>query len=207
MKPLSKLDQLRRLAARGPFRARESAAEGIPRSYVGRLVAAGELERVGRGVYRRAGRPGSEAESLAEVCLRVPHAVICLLSALQFHGLTTELPHAVWILIDTRARAPKLDTPALEIVRAHGEAREHGVERRRVDGVEVRVTSHAKTVADCFRYRRHVGTEVALSALREYLTLARGRDRPASVSLDALLAAARADRVSTVMRPYLEAMT
>jgi len=136
----------------------------------------------------------------------VPHATVCLLSALQVHGLTTEVPHAVWIMIDTRARAPKLDTPSIEVVRAHGAAREHGVERHRVEGVEVWITSPAKTVADCFRYRRHVGTEVAVAALRDYLALSRRRDRPAHVTIDALVAAAQADRVGTVLRPYLEAL-
>lgn len=109
-------------------------------------------------------------------------------------------------MIDTRARTPKIDTPALEVVRAHGPAREHGVERRRVEGVEVRITSPAKTVADCFRYRRHVGIDVAVAALRDYLALSRRRDRPAHVTIDALVVAAKADRVSTVLRPYLEAL-
>ncbi len=202
----SKADVLRRLARRGPLRARDLDDAGVPRSYLARLVERGELEHAGRGLYRLPDADVTELHSLVEVSLRVPHAIVCLLSALQVHGLTTELPHAVWIMIDTRARAPKIDTPAIEVVRAHGAAREHGVERRRVEGVEVQITSPAKTVADCFRYRRHVGTEVAVAALRDYLTLSRRRDRPAHVTIDALAAAAKADRVSTVLRPYLEAL-
>lgn len=202
----SKADVLRRLVRRGPVRARDLAIAGIPRSYLARFVARGELEQASRGLYRTPNAEVSELHSLAEVSLRVPHATICLLSALQVHGLTTEAPHAVWIMIDTRARAPKLDTPAIEVVRAHGPALEHGVERRRIEGVEVRITSPAKTVADCFRYRRHVGNEVAIAALRDYLSLSRRRDRPANVTIDTLVAAAQADRVSTVIRPYLEAL-
>lgn len=202
----SKADVLRRLVRRGPVRARDLDDAGIPRSYLARLIARGELEQASRGLYRAPDAEATELHSLVEVSLRVPHATICLLSALQVHGLTTELPHAVWLMIDTRARAPKLDTPAIEIVRAHGPAREHGVERRRIEGVEVRITSPAKTVADCFRYRRHVGTDVAVAALRDYLTLSRRRDRPAHVTVDALVAAAQADRVGTVIRPYLEAL-
>lgn len=201
-----KVDVLRRLVRRGLVRARDLEAAGIPRSYLSRLVARGELEQASRGLYRAADAEATELHSLVEVTLRVPHATICLLSALQVHGLTTELPHAVWIMIDTRARAPKLDAPAIEIVRAHGPARDHGVERRRVEGVELRITSPAKTVADCFRYRRHVGTDVAIAALRDYLALSRRRDRPAHVTIDALVAAAQADRVGTVLRPYLEAL-
>ncbi len=202
----SKIDALRRLARQRPLRARDLDEAGIPRSYLARLVERGELEHAGRGLYVAPDADLTELHSLAEVSLRVPHATICLLSALQVHGLTTELPHAVWIMIDTRARAPKIDTPELVVVRAHGPAREHGVERRRVEGVDVRITSPAKTVADCFRYRRHIGTDVAVAALRDYLALWRRRDRPAHVTIDALVAAAKADRVSTVLRPYLEAL-
>jgi predicted transcriptional regulator of viral defense system len=154
----------------------------------------------------------TELHSLAEVSKRVPHAIVCLLSALQVHELTTEVPHAVWVLIDRRARLPKLSYPKLEVVRASGAAREHGVEIRTIEGVTVRMTVPAKTVADCFRYRRHVGLDVALAALRGYLSKSRGRPTqrerrdPAVYSIDALVEAARADRVSTVMRPYLEAL-
>jgi predicted transcriptional regulator of viral defense system len=130
----------------------------------------------------------------------VPHAIVCLLSALQAHGLTSELPHAVWILIERHARVPKVSYPKLEVIRARGEARTHGVETRLIEGVEVQITSAAKTVADCFRYRRHVGLEVALAALREYL-------RAHRAGREALIAAARADRVHAFMRPYLEAST
>ena len=107
---LSKADVLRRLARRGPIRARDLDGAGVPRSYLARLVARGELEQAGRGLYRFPDAAVTELHSLVEVSLRVPQATICLLSALQVHGLTTEMPHAIWIMIDTRART--LSAPA-----------------------------------------------------------------------------------------------
>lgn len=191
------------LARRGTLRARELDAAGIPRAYLRRLSDRGELVRVARGVYRLPDAPITELHTVAEVAKRVPNAVVCLLSALQIHELTTEVPHATWIQIGRKDRAPSFRRPKLEIVRATGPAREHGVEMRVIEGVEVKVTSAAKTVADCFRYRRRVGMEVALAALRDYLKR-RGRGRHESI--DALVAAAKADRVYNVLRPYLEAL-
>jgi len=195
----SKTNTLLRMAGKGPVRARDLDAEGIPRTYLKRLCDRCILERVDRGLYRLVDAPASERSSLAEVAKRLPQAIVCLLSALQVHDLTTESPHAVWILIDSRARAPKITYPRLEIVRASGAAREHGVETRIIDGVEVRLTTPAKTVADCFRFRRHVGLEVALAALKDYLKTRRG-------SIDDLIDAARADRIHAFMLPYLEAL-
>jgi predicted transcriptional regulator of viral defense system len=165
----TKTDALLGLARRGPVRARDLDQAGIPRAYLRRLCDRGLLEQVDRGLYRLADAPVTELHSLAEVSKRVPHAIICLLSALQVHGLTSESPHAVWVLIDRHARMPKLSYPKIEVVRASGAAREHGVESLIIEGVRVRQTTAAKTVADCFRYRRHVGLEVALAALRDYL--------------------------------------
>jgi predicted transcriptional regulator of viral defense system len=208
----TKTHALLRLARSGPVRARDLEAAGIPRAYLRRLCDRGLLEQVDRGLYRLPEAPVTELHSLAEVAKRVPHATIALLSALQLHQLTNEAPHAVWILIDRNARAPRLGTPKLELVRASGAARDHGVEVRTIEGVRVHVTTPAKTVADCFRYRRHVGLEVALAALRDYLHPS-GPGRAAERSstrgpsrIDALVAAARADRVYTVVRPYLEAL-
>jgi predicted transcriptional regulator of viral defense system len=164
------------------------------------MVERGQLERVDRGLYRLPNAPVTELHSLAEVAKRVPHAVVCLLSALQVHGLTTEVPPAVWVLIDRHARLPKVAHPSLEVVWASGLARTQGVETRSVEGVQVKLTSPAKTVADCFRYRGRVGLDVALEALRDYL----GQHRR---GVDAVVAAAKADQVYSVMRPYLEALT
>ena len=135
-------------------------------------------------------------------------AFVALLSALQVHGLTTEAPHSVWILIDRLARTPKVTYPKLEVLNARGPALVQGVETRTIEGVPVRLTTPAKTVADCFRYRRHVGLEVALAALRGYIgrPVEGGGARRAGAPIDDLVEAARADRVSSVLRPYLEAL-
>lgn len=196
------------LAAKGPFRARALDELGIPRSYLRRLVDRGLLEQASRGLYMAVDAPMTELHSLVEVVARAPHVTICLLSALQVHEMTTEVPHAVWVLIETHARAPAISSPQLKIVRAAGPSLKHGVEKRTVEGVPLTITGPAKTVADCFRYRRHVGLEVALAALREFLSRSR-RSRSADAkrySIDALTNAARVDRVYNVMRPYLEAL-
>ena len=195
----TKTDELLRLARKGPVRARDLDEAGIPRAYLRRLCDRGMLEQVDRGLYRLADAPVTELHSIAEVAVRVPLAAICLLSALQLHGLTTEVPHAVWVMIDRHARKPRFSYPTLEVVRASGRALQHGIETRDIEGAEVRVTNPAKTVADCFRYRQHVGLDVALAALRDYLRKHRG-------GINALVEAARADRVYPLMRPYLEAL-
>jgi predicted transcriptional regulator of viral defense system len=199
MPETSKVDALIRLARKGPLRARDLADANIPRSYLARLCESGVLEQVDRGLYRLIDARVTELHSIAEVAKRVPHAVVCLLSALQIHGLTTEVPHAVWIMIDTHARSPKLKYPKTEVVRASGKARSHGIATRTIEGVSVHVTTPAKTVADCFRYRRHVGLDVAVSALREFLRKHRN-------GVDTLIAAARADRIYAFIRPYLETL-
>ena len=189
------------LARKGPVQPADLAAHGWARDWLHRLHRSGDLVRVSRGLYRAADAEPTEHAALVEVSKRVPTAVIGLLSALQYHELTTEAPHEVWILIPNRARAPQLQYPKLHIVRASGTAATHGVESARIEGVDVRVTSAAKTVADCFRYRDHVGLETALEALRAYL----GRSRRGR-AVDALVEACQADRVLSVVRPYLEAM-
>ena len=205
------------LARQGPLRPRDLDAAGIPRTYLRRLCDRGLLERVDRGLYRLPDAPATELHTLAEVAKRVPNGTISLLSALQVHGLGSEAPHAVWLLIDSHARAPRLGRPQIEVVRASGTARDHGVEERVIECVPVHITSPAKTVADCFRYRRRVGLDVALEALRDYLR--GGSDTrgaaprhdaatppPRGSRVSALIEAAKADRVYSVLRPYLEAL-
>lgn len=195
----TKSGALLRLARKGPVRARDLDEAGIPRAYLRRLCDRGLLEQVDRGLYRLADAPVTELHSLAEVAVRVAHGTICLLSALQVHELSTEVPHAVWVMIDRHARMPRLAYPKLEVVRASGRALDYGVEVRTIEGVEVRITNAAKTVADCFRYRQHVGLDIGIAALRDYLRKHRG-------GMSSLVAAARADRVYTLIRPYLEAL-
>jgi predicted transcriptional regulator of viral defense system len=171
----------------------------VSRTAVRRLVDAGVLERVGRGLYVPTGGEVTEHHTLAEAAKRVPAGIVCLLSALAFHGLTTQVPHEVWMAIDVKARKPAASWPPLRIVRFSGTGRSHGVELHELEGVRVLVTSRPKTVADCFKYRNKIGLDVAVEALREFLRV-RGR------SIDELLRAAEACRVANVMRPYIQAL-
>ena len=183
----------------GVVRPRDLAGRGVPRTTLAKLVAEGVLERRSRGVYVLADADVTEHHDLAQVCKRVPHGVVCLLSALRFHRLTTQAPHEVWLGIDRKARLPKLDHPPLRVVRFSGAGLTAGVNEHTVEGVRVRATGPARTVADCFAYRNTVGLEVALEALRDCL-----RQRRATV--DELHRAAQARRMANVMRPYLEAL-
>jgi predicted transcriptional regulator of viral defense system len=179
--------------------ARELAAAGIHRQVLSRLVESGEIERVARGVYRLPEHPLTENYGLAMAGAVVPRGVICLLSALQFHGIGTQLPSEVWIAIDRRARRPALKYPPLRVVRYSGAALTEGIESHRIEGQTVRVYNVAKTVADCFKYRNKIGLDVALEALREVR-------RAKQASADALWRYAKINRVANVMRPYLEAV-
>jgi predicted transcriptional regulator of viral defense system len=183
----------------GLIRPCDLAPLGISRVSLTRAVRRGQLDRVGRGLYGLPGREVSAHGSLAEVALRVPKGVVCLLSALRFHGLTTQAPFEVWLAIENKAIAPKLDYPPLRVVRFSGVALTEGVEEHLVDGVSVRVTSVAKTVADCFKYRNKIGLDVALEALREAWHEKR-------MTSDQIWRYAKICRVANVMRPYLESL-
>jgi len=183
----------------GVLRPRDVARHGVSRTRIGRLTRAGVLERVGRGLYVPKGARITEHHSLVEAATRVPAGVVCLMSALSFHRMTTQSPHEVWLAIDVKALRPKADWPPMRIVRFSGRARTFGIERPVLEGVEVPVTSRAKTVADCFKYRNKIGIDVAVEALKAYLGK-RGR------SVDALLQAAEVCRVARVIRPYIEAL-
>lgn len=188
------------LAEKRPVvRWRDFAAAGVAPASIARLLESGDLERVGRGLYRRPGFDASQHQSLIEASISAPRGVICLASALRFHELTTQLPREVWILIDQKARAPKSASQRLKIIRAGGRALKAGVERHRLDGVSVPITSPAKTVADCFKYRSRIGVDVAIEALREGL-------KKRVIKPDDFLAMARIDRVDRVARSYLEAL-
>ncbi len=179
--------------------ARDVADAGIHRQALTRLVADGALVRVARGLYRLPDALVGEHHGLALAAMAVPNGVICLLSALQFHGLGTQLPHEVWIAVDRRARRPQLAYPPLRVLRFSGTALTEGVEHHRIDGREVAIYSIEKTLADCFKYRNKIGLDVALEALRE-------ARRERRLNADALWHYAGIDRVTNVMRPYLEAV-
>jgi predicted transcriptional regulator of viral defense system len=179
--------------------AREIAEAGIHRQVLSRLVAAGEIERVVRGLYKQPAQPITEHHGLAMAALSVPQGVVCLLSALQFHGIGTQLPFEIWIAIDRRSRRPALKYPPLRILRFSGAALIEGVERQRIEGQSVQVYGVAKTLADCFKYRNKIGLDVALEALREAW-------RARRFTMDELDHYARICRVQRVMQPYLEAL-
>ncbi len=194
-------DQLLDLARKaGVLRPKDLDAVGIPREYLGRLLAKGLLERPGRGIYVAAGLKPTPHHTLAEAAKRVPHGAVCLLSALQFHELTTQTPFEVWLAIDEKARLPKVDYPPLRIVRFSGAALGEGIEEHCIEGVTVKVYAPAKTVADCFKYRNKIGLDVALEALRDCW-------RKRRATMDELWQAAQTCRVANVMRPYLESLT
>jgi predicted transcriptional regulator of viral defense system len=196
----SNTDKLLALAHnRAVLRPRDLASQGIAREYLRLACAAGQLERIGRGLYRLPGAPPTEHQSLVEVCARVPAGVICLLSALRFHGLTTQNPFEVWLAIGERAHLPRMDTVSIRVARFSGKAFSAEIENHPIHGAPVRVYSVAKTVADCFKYRNKVGVDVAVEALRDCL-----RERRTSV--DMLLHSARICRVERVMKPYMEAL-
>jgi len=184
----------------GVLRPRDLDALGISRVYLQRLVRNGELRRVGRGLYTLAGAEPTEHRSLAEACKRVPQGVLCLLSALEFHGLTSQMPFEVWMALGKNARRPRVDRPAMRFVRFSGPAFEDGIERHQLENVEVKVYGPEKTVADCFKFRNKIGLDVAIEALRDCL-----RERKCSRS--ALWEFAQICRVANVMKPYLEALT
>jgi predicted transcriptional regulator of viral defense system len=183
----------------GVVTARDVREAGIHDQVLTRLVHQGALERVARGSYRLPSALVSEHHGLVLATLAVPHGVVCLLSALRFHELGSQLPHRVWMAIDRRSRKPRIDSPPIHFVRFSGIALETGVETHQIEGVEVRVTSVPKTIADLFKYRNKVGLDVALEALKEGW-------RERRFTLDELHVAARACRVERVMRPYIEAV-
>lgn len=182
------------------LRARDFAHLELPTMVLSRLVASGKLERVARGVYGLPGQAISEHRSLAEVALRVPGGVVCLLTALRVHDIGTQAPFKVWLAIGHRAPIPRLDHPPIRPVRMSGVAFTEGIEHLLVDGVSVQVFNAAKTVADCFKYRNKIGLDVALEALRDGWAQRK-------FTMDEIWHFATVDRVANVMRPYLESVT
>jgi predicted transcriptional regulator of viral defense system len=184
----------------GIVRPVDLKAHGIPRGQLYRLVRAGLMERQTRGIYVMSGYSYTAEHTLAQVAKRVPGGVFCLLTALRFHGLTTQAPAEVWIALPEKARKPRLDYPRLRVARFSGPALTEGIETHRLEKVDVHVYSAAKTVADCFKYRNKVGIDVAVEALRDFNRRHRG-------GATELARFARICRVTRVMQPYLDATT
>jgi len=180
-------------------RPKDIEAHGIARENLLRLYRSGLLTRTARGVYVLAGAPVTEYHGLAVAAKRVPRGVVCLLSALQFHGLTTQQPHEVWMALHVKAHHPVISWPPLRVVRFSGRALTAGVEDHVVESVPVKVYNVAKTVADCFKYRNKIGVDVAIEALRDAL-------RHKKATVDEIHGFSRVCRVARVMRPYLESV-
>lgn len=190
---------IRLVKKRGTIRPRDLVALDIPADYLDRLRRRGLVERVSRGVYASPDAEVTEHHSLAEVARAVPAGVICLISALQFHGLTTQVAHEVWVALPNKAWAPKVKSPKLRVVRFSGPALEDMIEVHTLEKVAVRIYSPAKTVADCFKFRNTVGLDVAIEALRDCW-------RKKQATMDQLWAAAKVCRMANVMRPYIESL-
>ena len=183
----------------GMLRTQQAFDLGIHPRTLYRMRDEGILEQLSRGLYRLAGLPLVSNPDLIRVALKVPNGVVCLISALAFHDLTTQVPHVVHVALERGAEPPRLDYPPLKIYWFTGNAFREGIELHSVDHVFVRIYSPEKTLADCFKYRNKLGLDVAMEALKRY------RER-GKMNLESLLRSARACRVENVMRPYLEAL-
>lgn len=185
---------------KGLLRASDLKTIKVPRVVLARMTSAGLLDKVGRGIYRLPSEAATEQETLAAVATRVPIAVFCLLTALQFHELTTQLPRRVWIAMPRGNHTPRMDYPPVTMVQMSGESYSAGIEEVVRDGVTLKVYGVAKTVADCFKHRNRIGLDVALEALKDAWAKRKA-------TADDLWRYAQVCRVANVMRPYLEAVT
>ena len=198
--PNDKTEQILKLVRNSSVvSAGELYSLGIHHEYLRQLCAEGRIVRVGRGRYMLPDAEVTAHHGLAQAGKAVPKGVICLLSALRFHEIGTQLPHDVWVAIDRRAARPRARRPKMRIVRFSGRALTEGVSDYAIEGVPVRIYNPAKTIADCFKYRNKIGLDVALEALREALHLRK-------CTIDELWRYAKVCRVAVVMRPYMEAM-
>jgi predicted transcriptional regulator of viral defense system len=183
----------------GQLRMSEAMERGITRYMLYSLRDKGVIEQVSRGIYRLVDLPPISNPDLVTVSLRFPNAVICLISALAYHDITTQVPHMVFVAVPRGSRMPSLDHPPIGVHRFSNEAHKSGIEEHPIDGVPVKVYSPEKTLADCFKFRNKIGMDVVLEALKLYKTRKK-------FSLGELLRYAKICRVEKVIRPYLEAM-
>ena len=191
---------LRLARAQSLLRARDVADQGVHTSTLTRLTRSGALEKVGPGRYRLAKKqPRTEHHDLVVAASAVPHSVVCLLSALRFHDIGTQLPPEVWIAVPRGARVPRLLAPPLHVVNVSPAVFDLGIEDHRIERQVVRVYSLARTVADCFRFRNRVGLDVALEALTDAW-------RSKRLNVDELSRIAKKLHVDRVIQPYLEAV-
>lgn len=198
--PSSVEDRLNEAGVGAFFRPRDIQPFGVTFRQLQRLVADGVVEKLGAGLYRLAAVEPTELETTAMVACAVPNAIVCLLTALRIHEIGTQAPHEVWIALDRKGRKPTRLPTRVRIVRFSGPMLTYGVVKRSMLGVPVSITSPARTVVDCFRYRNKVGIDVALEALRDAV-----RNRKTTV--DEISRAAEVCRIRTVIGPYLEAVS
>lgn len=183
----------------GTLRTQEALNAGVHPRTLYEMRDRGELEQLTRGVYRLVDMPPLSDPDLVTVSKRVPQGVICLISALAFHELTTQIPHAIHLAIEQGAWTPQIEHPPIQIYHFSKSAFTAGIEPHDMDGIQVRVYSPEKTLADCFKFRNRIGLDIALEALRTYRSRRNAR-------LNQILEYARACRVEKIMRPYLEAI-
>lgn len=183
----------------GLLRAYDLEARGIPRGRLTGMLRRGEVQRVGRGLYRLRNAPLTELETVAAVSKRIPGAIVCLLTALHIHGIGTQAPRDVWIALDRKARKPQASGLPVRVVRFSGPMLRYAIETRDLLGVPVHLTSPARTVVDCFRYRKKIGLDVALEALRDAVNSRRA-------TVDEIARVAEVCRIQTVISPYLESV-
>jgi len=183
----------------GVLRTTEAIRAGISPRDLYSMRDEGVVDSLSRGIYRLASMPPLSNPDLVSVSLRAPHGVICLISALAFHELTTQIPHEVYVAIDRFTRSPRVDYPPVRVFKFSGEAFTEGVEIHRIDGYKAKIYSPEKTVADCFKFRNKIGSDTAIEALKFYCKRKRK-------DIDALMRYARICRVDKIISPYLEAL-
>lgn len=184
---------------KGIISAEDVEATSVSRNYLYQMCKEGLLKKIATGLYTLPEAPVTENSSLAEVAKRLPGAVVCLISALSFYGVTTQLPHEIWLTIPRGSWRPEINYPPINLRYVSEPAYSFGIQEHFVNGVAVKIYSPAKTVADCFKFRNKVGLDVAIEALRETW-------HSRKVTMDELVEAAEVDRVSKIMRPYMEAI-
>ena len=181
------------------IRASDLQAKHIPRSVLTRMVSAGLLEKVSHGLYRQSNTQMSEKEEMVNIALRVPKAVFCLFTALQFHELTTQLPRQIWIAMPQGSHKPRIDYPPIQMIQLAKKSYAEGIDTVVVDQVPIRIYNPAKTVVDCFKFRNKIGLDVALEALKDALYQKKATS-------DELYYFAKMERVQKIILPYMEAM-
>ena len=184
----------------GIIQVRDLRKKGIHPEYLRRLYEKGELIKLARGQYALPDTNISEYHSLVVVAKAVPNAIICMVSALRFHDIGTQMPHEVWIAIERRAATPRIEKPKTKVFRFSGAAYAEGIEKHTIEAVEIKIYNPAKSVVDCFKYRNKIGLDVAIEALRDGW-------QQRKFTIDELWTYAKICRVANIIRPYVEALT